>query len=118
VSPKFLEARHVRAFFVSGLPKNHNNGGAVSSDQHPSNADIIGALHKHDVRLVRLESDMEGLQRDVTAQAGRMDRAAAKLEELAEAVAAMSGVQRAILFIVASGIPIILGLELWDRLGR
>ncbi len=88
------------------------------SDQNPSNSDIITALHQHDVRLVRLEADMEGLQRDVTAQSGRMDRATAKLEELAEAVAGLEGTQKLIFWIVATGIPLIAGLELWDRIGR
>jgi len=82
----------------------------------PTNQDIIAALHSHDVRLVRVEAEVNSLQRDVTAQAGRMDRATAKLEELAEAVAALTGTQRMIFWIVASGIPLIAGLELWERL--
>lgn len=88
------------------------------SEHQPSHADIISVLHQHDVRLVRLESDMGSLQRDATAQAGRMDRAFEKLEELATAVAGLQGTQRMIFWIVATGIPLVVGLELWDRLGR
>ena len=84
----------------------------------PSHSDIITALHEHDVRLVRLEGAVSGIERDVLAQAGRMDRAAEKLEQLAEAVAGLQGTQKMIFWIVATGIPLIGALELWDRLGR
>lgn len=82
----------------------------------PSNSDIIQALHHHDVRLVRLESKVDSLDRDVTAQAGRMDRATQKLEELAEAVAGLEGTQKMIFWLVATLLPGIAVLELWDRL--
>lgn len=88
------------------------------SDQPPTHNDILTALHSHDVRLVRLESEVSAVQRDVIAQAGRMDKAAEKLEQLAEAVAGLEGTQKLIFWIVATGIPIIAGLELWDRLSR
>ena len=88
------------------------------SQDNPSNADILGALHQHDIRLVRLEADMEGLQRDVTTQASRMDRVVAKLEELAETVAGLEGTQKMIFWIVATGIPLILGLDLWSRISQ
>jgi hypothetical protein len=85
--------------------------------EQPTNGDIMGALHQHDLRLVRLEGKVDGLDRDVTRNGTRTDLAFQKLEDLAEAVAKLSGGQRLILLIVGVGIPLIAGLELWDRIG-
>lgn len=82
----------------------------------PSNSDIINVLHEHDVRLVRLEGEVTSIQRDVTHQGTRMDRAAERLEQLAEAVARLDGTQKMIFWIVATLLPLIASLELWDRL--
>ena len=87
----------------------------VSDDQ---GSEIIRALHEHDVRLVRVEGIVGTLDRDMTAQAGRMDRASEKLEQLAEAVSALGAGQKMILLIVGTGIPLIAGMELWDRLSK
>jgi hypothetical protein len=75
-------------------------------------------MHKHDVRLVRLESEVGSIHRDMATQTGRMDRAAEKLEELAEAVAGLTGTQKTVLWIVGTGIPLIVFLDLWERLAR
>ena len=87
-------------------------------DQPPSHQDIITLIHAHDVRLTRVEERQSAMQGEQHDQSSRMDGLAAEVQNLAKMVTSMTAKQQVILWFVVVGVPIIAGLEIWDRIGR
>jgi hypothetical protein len=70
---------------------------------------ILDAIHDHDRRLIRVETELKGLHTEVGGLASHITR-------LAEHVAELRGSSRWVFWIVTTGVPAIMALQIWDRL--
>ena len=71
--------------------------------------EIMQALHDHDRRLVKVETELHGLHKEVGVLR-------AQLESLIDHVGELKGSHKLILAIVGFGVPAIIALELWNRI--
>jgi hypothetical protein len=85
---------------------------------HPTHQDILDKLHLHDLRLVRVEERQSAMAGEQADQSRRLDTLSARIERLGDLIAGLSAQQRLILAFLAVGLPVIAGLELWDRLAQ
>lgn len=72
--------------------------------------EILQALHDHDRRLVKVETELHGLHREVSVLR-------TQLAQLIGDVGSLSGGQKIILAIISIGVPLIAGLQIWGALG-
>ncbi len=89
----------------------------------PDHKDILDRLHEHDLRLTRVEVRQQAMANEITEQTGRLEKLTEGMEKLADKVAALTaafsgldGKLQLVLAIIVIGIPLIVGLEIWDKL--
>lgn len=76
--------------------------------------DILATLHQHDLRLTRVEERQSAMAGEIAEQTKRLEKLADKIEQLSELAASLDGRQKLILTIILIGIPLIVGLEIWN----
>ncbi len=93
------------------------------SAEIPNHQDILDRLHQHDLRLTRVEVQQKSMAHEITEQTGRLEKLTEGMEKLADKVAALTsafagldGKLQVVLAIIVIGIPLIVGLEIWDKL--
>ncbi len=78
--------------------------------------DIMATLHSHDLRLTRVEERQSAMAGEIAEQTKRLEKLADKIEQLSNLASSLDGRQKLILAIITIGIPLIAGLEIWDKL--